>query len=431
MLQSVIRVLWPQAPQKQVDAWLCCVESVGLPTGSQQPVVTAQPVTLHWAIAACAEADKEQEIPFNIVLPAEMVLFDCVTMPAKSRRQALQALPFMVEEQLADDIEDVHLAIGQPQSGTWPVVAFTRRDMQVLFALLQSVAATPNQLTVDAEMLMLEPGQLRIVLHGDRVLVRSARLATGMALDSAALLMPMLEDGERFTQVLLHIDEANEQHRLLAGQWEAEFSALSDVRVTVSPAPIPLSVLLFPATGSSGALNLLQGEFLLRRQSGQNVLWWQWGIAVVVLLVILQGALQLVSGWYFSRQASHFVMTAEKQYQTWFPDAKKINNPRKRLASRLNSDAQASGQGGFSHLFGLTVKALQEVQGSSGKIAVEQLRYEGRRAELELELTLQSIQQLDQLKKSLEKAGLRAEIASANEGEGGSVTGHIKIGGGA
>lgn len=428
MVQSVIRVLWPQPPQKPVGDWLCGVEAVGLPAGAEQPVVTTEPVSLQWAVAACADADREQGIRFTVVLPAEMVLFDCVQLPAKSQRQALQALPFMVEEQLADDIEDVHLAIGDRQPGNgWPVIALTRQHMQSLFDLLQAMSAVPEQVAVDAEMLVLMPAQLRIVLHGERILVRSDKLAAGMTLDSAPLLMSLLEGNEAFKQVQLHYDEANEQHGLLARQWEAEFSALDEVQVRLSPLPASLSELLVPALRQTQPINLLQGDFLLRRKAGAGQAWWQWAAAACFALVVMQSGLQWVSGWYFTRQAADFVGVAEQQYRELFPDAKKVNNPRKRLESRLANDSSSVGQGGFASLFGATVKALQEVQGSGGKITVEQLRYEGKRGELELELTLQSIQQLDQLKGALGKVGLRADIASANEGDGG-VTGHIKIG---
>ncbi len=99
-----------------------------------------------------------------------MTLYDRVQLPARSKRQALQALPFVVEEQLADDIEGVHLSVGNKQAtGAWPVVAFDREQMQQLFNLLMKHGITPYTVSVDAEMLPVVAGELLLVLHGDRV----------------------------------------------------------------------------------------------------------------------------------------------------------------------------------------------------------------------------------------------------------------------
>ncbi len=86
----------------------------------------------------------------------------------------------------------------------------------------------------------------------------------------------------------------------------------------------------------------------------------------------------------------------------------------------------AAGQEFVSQVcFATTVASLQAV-GGSGQMTIEQLRFEGKRSELELELKTQSIEQLDKFKQSLTKAGLQADISSANESDGG-ILGRVKI----
>lgn len=54
--------------------------------------------------------------PAWVLVPASELVFHRVTLPRRARRQSLQVLPFMLEEQLATEVERLHFAILQ-QSG--------------------------------------------------------------------------------------------------------------------------------------------------------------------------------------------------------------------------------------------------------------------------------------------------------------------------
>jgi len=149
-------------------------------------------------------------------------------------------------------------------------------------------------------------------------------------------------------------------------------------------------------------------------------------IAASCLLALSgQVVLQASSGWYFNHKANQLVISAEHQYREWFPEAKKVSDPRKRLEGKLASGGGHSDKDAFTFIFSKTVESLKTVS-AGGAMSIEQLRYEGKRSELELELKASSIEQLDKFKQALTKAGLQADISSANESDAG-ILGRVKI----
>ena len=427
MKQLVIRILWPQAQSQDMSLWQCEYAASGfeavpgpLPEWSLETVVLGEVLPRVAALQAPG-------VQLVMILPAELVLYDSVTLPARQHRQALQALPFLVEEWLADDIETVHLAIGTRQAaGTWPVMVIARHWMESFRALIDQHGVKPHALHVDAQCLPLPAGarSLAILMQGERALVRTERVVSAVELDNLAPIIHLLTRNAEFQQVQIHHEEGHEQQAIIAQQLATEMAALDEVQTRVEPLASSLTVFLAGTLDKPGAINLLQGEFLVQ-QPTRGLHWGQLAAAVVLFGLLGQSTLQLVSGWYFSHAGATLEKQLEAQYRELYPDARQVSNPRKRLTSKLAELGMGGNDASFAYVFGTSIKALQSLQDASG-LVIQQLRYQSKQGELELEVTARNIEQLDQYKQLLVKAGLQAEIASANEGEGG-IMGRIQI----
>ena len=65
-----------------------------------------------------------------VLVPATDVLTTSVHVPIRSGAKLRAALPFALEESLADDVEDLHFAAGTPrESGRLPVAIVARDKM--------------------------------------------------------------------------------------------------------------------------------------------------------------------------------------------------------------------------------------------------------------------------------------------------------------
>ncbi|MBK8288596.1 MAG: hypothetical protein IPK95_08130 [Cellvibrionales bacterium] len=196
MKQLVIRVLWPQARQS-VEQWQC--EYCLLPTADGED---SQVLCLPEAFQQAAIRQLVGDMDVTVLLPGELAILNCVQLPARSQRQALQALPFVVEEQLADDICDQ-----------------TNLRLKAIY--------------VDAQMLPASNGRLSILMHDDRVLFHSSQAAAVFDHATAASMIHFLLGESVVSDVQIQFQAENEQQALLAQQLSTEFSALGETQVAM------------------------------------------------------------------------------------------------------------------------------------------------------------------------------------------------------
>ncbi|MEH1346557.1 GspL family type II secretion system protein XcpY, partial [Pseudomonas aeruginosa] len=107
--------------------------------------------------APFAQALAEIRAPWRLYLPVEAVTACAVNLPTQKARWLRQSLPFAVEEQLADDVEQMHLALGPALAdGRHRVFAVQRTWLAAWLALAEGVGKAPASLHVDADCL---PGE--------------------------------------------------------------------------------------------------------------------------------------------------------------------------------------------------------------------------------------------------------------------------------
>ena len=97
-------------------------------------------------------------------------------VPGRRASQLRQALPYVVEEFTAADIEDLHIAHGTIKAGT-PVrcCVVAKPLLDDWLASLAEAGIAPQGLVAESELLPREPGILSVLFDGDAVLMRSAR----------------------------------------------------------------------------------------------------------------------------------------------------------------------------------------------------------------------------------------------------------------
>ena len=84
------------------------------------------------------------------------------------------------------------------------------------------------------------------------------------------------------------------------------------------------------------------------------------------------------------------------------------------MQSHLNEQGSGLQTDGFAILFSHLAKALKSTAGSH-QAQVQQLRYNDKTHTLMLDIHVQQVEQLEQLKKALASSNINATILSANE----------------
>ena len=109
-----------------------------------------------------------------VLVPGTDVLLAEPDVPVKAGAKLPQLVPYALEEQLADDIDDLHFAIGKRtgDSHRVPVAVVTRALLDEWLATLRGAGLEPEALYADSELLPQNPGQAVALLEEDAVFVR-------------------------------------------------------------------------------------------------------------------------------------------------------------------------------------------------------------------------------------------------------------------
>jgi len=163
-----------QAPDETVSLW------------TQEAGTTSSPETLALREAAARLGASRRAI---VAVPSEHVLLVPVTLPVRGRRRQLQALPFVLEEQLLEDVDQLSclLAEGTEEDGRFAAAVCRRERLAAWHTLLEESGLGVEALIPDALLLPWRPGTWTLAYDGPgRVLVRYGQ-ALGGALPSRLL----------------------------------------------------------------------------------------------------------------------------------------------------------------------------------------------------------------------------------------------------
>lgn len=118
-----------------------------------------------------------------VIVPSSSVLLTAAHVPTKQQRHLRQMLGFVVEEQIIDPIENMHLATpAYHVNETVHVAAVKRSSIESWLAALEQIGILPDYLFVDVLCVPQKAGDWQLLFEDNKVLFRNA-LYSGIALD--------------------------------------------------------------------------------------------------------------------------------------------------------------------------------------------------------------------------------------------------------
>src|SRR3984893_8834927 len=148
------------APGQEDTEWLTLEES-GEPATAKQ----RGPLSLAAAGAGSAKV--------VVLAPATQILLAEPELPPGSGIKLARAVPFALEEQLTEDVDQLTFAIGRrrPGGGT-PVAAVSRTVLQGWLSALSAAGLEPVAMYPDISLMPENPGYTVLWLEQDRLAVR-------------------------------------------------------------------------------------------------------------------------------------------------------------------------------------------------------------------------------------------------------------------
>ncbi len=349
-----------------------------------------------------AEFARQRKVVF--LAPAEQVLLSRVEIQTRNRQQLLKAVPYTLEEDLADDVENLHFALGPRQDdGSYPVAVIARKTLDMWLMELQEANIVPNAIFPELLNLPFTAPHWTLLLEDNRALIRSAQYhGFGVDADNLEAIFDLITD---------QAEEAKPD----------EVDVYRCDHETRRPLPQYLPVekehqhdhcLALMASGLNDKcnINLLQGSYKISDDALRLLKHWRFAAALFGVWLVIQFTTTAIDYWRLNQESEALQSRIEEVYRETFPEAQRVVNPRVQMEQSLKSllaAQQGDDKGSFLPLLDAGGRAIHAISG----IEINTLDY--REDRLELALKASDLQALEKVKQRLEEEGLNARIESA------------------
>lgn len=402
----------PRTPE-QPATWLT-VDPRGNPSGPPQsgPLSLAAPRSVGRRIC--------------VLVPGTDVLLTEPEVPTKAGMKLQQVVPYALEEQLADDIDELHFAIGKraADSPRTPVAVIRRSLMDEWLTSLKSSGLDPEAMYTESDLLPQNPGQAVALMEEDVVVVRPP-LGSPVTLPVEAL-GEALEIAQQGTtpelattgiRGLVLYTGAAEWHQH-SGKIEALRERFDGIKIQLlSAGPLALFGQQLP---TAAPINLLQGPYA--PTTARTVGWKSWRVAAILLasfvgLHVVGKAAELTA----LKHSEHTLDNSiGETFRLAMPGERSTLDARRRMEQRL---ATLQAGGGSSGLLP-ALQALVQARTAAPGTTLEALTL--RQGTFEMKIAAKDATTLDHLTQSLRSQGWQADLISGNTTPAGYV-GRIQL----
>lgn len=357
-----------------------------------------------------------------LLVPAGDVSQFQVALPAGNEARLLQLAPFALEDQVSQDVDALHFAVGQRDAltGLVPVAVVARSRMQQWLDQATAMQLLPRAMFAESDLSPVLPGHVTLVVAEDQLLVRNdtARPLLFPAADPLLALELLLGADADLSVVNLVVHASPED-------WQRHGTKIEALREHVASYRAQLSgggLLALYAQGLAQAqpVNLMQGAF--RPQQSRRTGWLPWrGAALLALALLL---LHGLGSWWQLRQLRRTSLDLDQQitqlYGSIFPGQQPGSAPRRALEKRLAALAGGGPRGDLLPLLAAVSAARQNVPGA------ELLSLSFKPGVLQLKLAAPDASTLQQFTQALRAGGYAAEVTGGTP-RGAKYEGQIEL----
>ena len=347
-----------------------------------------------------------------VLVPGTDVLLTSADLPpTRSGAKLQQLVPFALEEQLAEDIDALHFAIGNRQpNGRLPVAVVSRKRMNDWLAELRAAGIEPAALYADSELLPHNPAQAVALLEDDAVSIRTPSGGyVGLSADAIGEALELALADPAARGLLVYAGESEWQRS--GAEVEGLRERFESVQVQqLAGDPLPLFARALPA---ADAINLLQGTYAPKRSTAAGWRAWRWAAMLLGVLVALHLIGRVAELVVLHRREHALDGAITRVFHRAMPGEGDPYEARRRMQERLAALRARGSGGGFFTALGALATARAHVP----QIRLEALSFSG--GAFDLKLTAPSIEALNDLAQSLAHQGWKARLTSANPTHGG------------
>ncbi len=349
--------------------------------------------------------------PLFAVPAADVRLLE-LQIAAEERRHLDKSLPFILEEDLAEDVAELHFSHCAQGQLNYAVAVCARQSMQQYAEALDEYPGV-SQWLPEPLLLPWQEGEWCVVLEQETAIVRSGDCAGfGAEKTMLPMLLQALQGGSGDPEaIIVYGDDQEADTQLIP-------AALRD-RIQWRSGDFYSAMLI--AEAPRAALNLRQGEWAVRLPLQR---WWQQWRNVAALFAAAV-AIHLLSTWIDYRQLSEENLALRGAVQETFRKAiprGAVVDPEKQLRQQLGLLSGSAQSSGFISMLARTGKVVAD-----GKGSIISINYSDKAAEMRLNLLAANYESVERIRAGLAESGLQATLENSSA-QGDQVRARLRVG---
>ncbi len=343
-----------------------------------------------------------------VIVPSEQVLITHVKTQARKAQQLAKAVPYALEEDLAEDIEQLHFALGPRLIGDeYAITVVAHAQMQAWMELLKSASISPRMMIPDIFAIPYIEGAWSLLLESHRAVLRTEPYQ-GTAIEPDNVLA-----------ILNAISNQVAEHPESLAVYRCDKDATT-VRLSELPYPCSETRDCPPALFAAGlnekySINLLQGRYGIQDDTLKKLKPWRLAAALLAIWLVISIGTGVIENLRLEREDQAIQARIGQIYRGTFPtgqDNLHSDTQRIQMEQRLNelqgAPSGTTQEADFMSLMNTTGQAIK----SSPNVTIQTVTF--RDSSLEMNLQSDNWQSLENIQKSIAKQGLSATIGAAD-----------------
>ncbi|WP_448218713.1 type II secretion system protein GspL [Endozoicomonas sp. 2B-B] len=268
------------------------------------------------------------------LVPTELVSVHCLQVEGRLSKAVLKSLPFRLEDDLAEDVDDLHISVIAREGAQVYLSVVAHSKMAFWYEALNQSGLKVKTLIPEALALPWTEGECSALAMDGRWILRDGRWHWA-ACDPSWLSFCLAEDDSEETPLKVNCFSELPEDR--PGEWRQEASG-SALEVLAAGA--------VSATSQKNSANLLQGVWQVESSVIKSLKPWGLAAGLLAFTVILFMAQAVVKSVQLEQQAEQLNAQAHKIYSDMFPGERIVrlqSQMRQKLMALKSSNSDDSG----------------------------------------------------------------------------------------
>jgi len=353
----------------------------------------------------------------TVLIDSACVNIESVNIPSQSKQRQLQAVPFALEEQLANDIDDIHFAVGKKTADQHiPVVSINKSLLENTLQQFKQADILIDVLAADVLTLPFTENSWTILVDEDSTLIKTDH-SHGYYCDrnNFSIIFSSLLDKHNTPDAITYFHKSDDSHAV---------DLIADVDVSLSIKTYDTHPLKILAQNLHDVhqINILQGDYAPKRQSNLALKPWKSVAALFALWMIVQIISASIESQQLEDKNQMLSSQIEKEFKRAHPSARKFNNMRKRMERTLKQ--LRTGGNDSDALFLQILSDAAPAFTKTKNINIQGIVY--RNHYVDMDLQADSLQSLEQVKNLL-TANRKLKVVMSTSVEKNKTRGRLRL----